>query len=309
MPLPVPTVIFSLLLFAFGTILGSFLNVVTLRYAPEGRLFSPADIGGRSRCPHCKKTLAWYELIPLLSFLVQRGECRSCSARLSFQYPALECAAGLVVAGVPAVLISFWSVSPQLFFLLQAPWWSYVLAVLWIAISLLLLVVLVVDLRHLIIPNGLNLAIGIVGACVTAVLALAAGSFPPFRESFLAQYQLLLSPFSMGAASVLLNHLIGAIVGWGLFFLLHLIARGRAMGMGDVKLALALGLALGWPDIGLAIALSFIIGGAWGAFALIFRARRFGDRVPFGPFLVLGALLTLALGSSLMGWYFGFFTA
>lgn len=296
--------IFFIFLFAFGTLVGSFLNVVTLRYSPEGRLFSRHDIGGRSHCPSCMRTLRWFELIPLLSFLAQLGRCRSCKAPLSVQYPLVEVAGGAILAGIPFILNGFYGISAGRFFGFDVGAWYYALVAFWVAIVLSLLIVTIIDLRHSIIPNGLNLSIGILGVGVTALVALNAGSLPPFHDSFLMQYRLIFSPFE----SALLNHLLGALVGGALFWVLSFFSRGRAMGMGDVKLAFALGLALGWPDIGLAIALSFIAGGIWGGVLLATKQRHFGDHVPFGPFLVLGSILTLCMGFVLIRWYFSFFS-
>ena len=80
--------------FVFGTIIGSFLNVVALRWDKK-------DFGGRSRCPYCKKTLRWYELIPLASFLIQMGRCRNCQTKISYQYPLVEIFTGLIFVTLP----------------------------------------------------------------------------------------------------------------------------------------------------------------------------------------------------------------
>jgi prepilin signal peptidase PulO-like enzyme (type II secretory pathway) len=300
----VPDAISFIFLFAFGTIIGSFLNVATLRYQPEGRLFDVRDISGRSRCPSCRTTLRWFDLIPLISFLLLRGRCRSCHARLSPQYPLVEAAGGAIAAGIPFLMNSFYGVSAERFFSLEVGLWYYGLIALWVAITFAWLTVTVIDARHAIIPNGLNLGIGILGAGVTALLVFGGASLPPFHSSFLAQYQLVFSPFS----DTLANHILGSVVAGCLFWALSLFSRGRAMGLGDVKLAFASGLALGWPDVGLAIALSFLAGGFWGTFLLISKRRRFGDHVPFGPFLVLGSVLTVCIGLDVVQWYFSLFS-
>lgn len=75
-------------------VFGSFLNVVALRFGKK-------SIGGRSACPHCRKVLKWHELIPILSFLVQRGKCGNCEAKISYQYPLIELFTGLVFITVP----------------------------------------------------------------------------------------------------------------------------------------------------------------------------------------------------------------
>ncbi|MBI2594799.1 MAG: prepilin peptidase, partial [Candidatus Colwellbacteria bacterium] len=84
-----------LFLFIFGALIGSYLNVVSLRFSPEEGF--RASRSGRSRCPYCSRTLKWYELVPLLSFLIQGGRCRVCQRRLSLQYPIVELMAGLVL--------------------------------------------------------------------------------------------------------------------------------------------------------------------------------------------------------------------
>ena len=96
-----------ILLFIFGLIVGSFLNVVIFRYQPGKKVFDPKLIGGpgnwktRSRCMSCKKQLVWYELLPLVSFLIQKGKCRGCGAKISLQYFLVELLSGLVFVFVP----------------------------------------------------------------------------------------------------------------------------------------------------------------------------------------------------------------
>ena len=83
----------AVLVFILGTIIGSFLNVLILRYGKK-------DITGRSACPFCGKTLQWYELIPILSFIIQRGKCRLCESKISWQYPLVEFATGSIFVSV-----------------------------------------------------------------------------------------------------------------------------------------------------------------------------------------------------------------
>ena len=75
---------------------GSFLNVVASRYREDKFLFSKKNLGGRSRCPQCRKQLNWYELIPLISFFIQMGKCRGCRQSISWQYPLVELLSGLI---------------------------------------------------------------------------------------------------------------------------------------------------------------------------------------------------------------------
>ncbi len=121
----------TVILFVCGAIIGSFLNVVGLRFR------SGLSLGGRSRCSTCRTTLEWYELIPIASFLFLRGRCRHCGTRFSFLYPLIELWSALVFATIPLVAIS----------ILQS------LSLL--VIFSLFLVIVIYDLRHTIIPNEL----------------------------------------------------------------------------------------------------------------------------------------------------------
>ena len=87
--------VWGIVLFAFGIAIGSFLNVISIRYNPDKFLFSLKNLRGRSHCPHCKKTLRWYELAPLFSFLIQGGRCRGCATKISWQYSIVEFLTGL----------------------------------------------------------------------------------------------------------------------------------------------------------------------------------------------------------------------
>src|ERR1035437_5082629 len=92
---------FRIILFVFGLAIGSFLNVVAGRYDGERSLFAAAPISGRSHRPHCKQTLRWFELVPLVSFMMQGGKCRRCKAPIRFHYPVAEIISGLIFVFVP----------------------------------------------------------------------------------------------------------------------------------------------------------------------------------------------------------------
>lgn len=291
------------LLFALGTAGGSFLNVLTLRYDPEKRFLSKAVFGGRSRCVHCARTLRWFELIPLISFLMLRGRCRTCHVRLSFQYPGIEIVGGAAFIGVVMALNSFYNISFSAFVTGSAPLLHYAIVVLWFCVALALIAITVIDIRHYIIPDELNILIAVLGVGAAILVEYRMPTLLPFRTSFVAHYELLFFPIT----TILLNRLAGALVGGAIFGALAFGSRGRAMGFGDVKFAVALGILFGWPDIGLITILSFILGGIWGAVLLIFRAKGMRDRIPFGPFIVLGALLTLTFGYTLIDGYLSLF--
>ncbi len=137
------------LIFIFGTIVGSFLNVVIYRYG-TGR----SVISGRSQCLACARTLRWYELVPVLSFLLQSGRCRLCNSKLAWQYPLVE-----ILTGLLFVLV--WQLALPLFLL-----------PIYLTIVSLLVVITVYDLRHKIIPDGLVFTFDL--------LALAPVFYPKF---------------------------------------------------------------------------------------------------------------------------------
>ena len=125
-----------------------------------------------------------------------------------------------------------------------------------------------------------------------------------YQDSFLGAYSALFPQL----ASPFLNHFAGALFGLALLGLIVLVSRGRAMGMGDVKLAGAMGLILGFPDIIFVLALSFFVGGIWSAGLLLARFTRRKETmktmIPFGPFMVAGFFIHIFYIEKLMAWYF-----
>ena len=146
----------SLIIFAFGAIIGSFLNVVILRYN-TGR-----SVQGRSGCFSCGKKLRWSELVPIFSFLAQKGKCRTCQSHISWQYPLVEVITGLLFLAV------FWreGFAPQIIFFLT--------------IISLFVVLMVYDIRHKIIPNGFVYAISLLA--LARLFWLAPGYLPSIWE-------------------------------------------------------------------------------------------------------------------------------
>ncbi|MBU6500328.1 MAG: prepilin peptidase [Patescibacteria group bacterium] len=269
------------LLFIFGAAIGSFLNVVSVRYQPDKFLFSGKIIGGRSHCPNCKKTLRWFELVPLLSFMIQGGRCRRCGERLSFQYPAVEIVSGIFFVFVPQYLSSYYSL----------PITYYTLSVLWTLVFLTLLVVFLIDLRLSIIPDEANIIL-----LALAILILVFGGGASFSGSYgtLFGFQ----------GNVWLNHIFAAIIGGAFFGFLILATKGRGMGLGDLKLIIPLGFLFGWPDILFIMAAGFIIGAICGGYLILAYGKKLKSAVPFGPFLVASSVLIFFFGRTVLDNYF-----
>lgn len=277
-------------LFVFGVAIGSFLNVVALRYDGDHFLFDPKMIGGRSHCPHCKKQLQWFELIPIVSFLIQRGRCRKCKHKIGIRYVALELLSGLIFVLVP---LRFSAVA-----YLAANTSSLIgFSAIWVIVLEIFLLIAYIDLLLGIIPDELNIALIIMGAISVWFMAATFGIGNP---SFFGEYA---SIFGL-QGNVWINHLVAAAFGTLFFGGLVALTRGKGMGMGDVKFALPLGLLFGWPDILLLAAFAFVIGGIYGLFAITIDKKTMKSAVPFAPFLVIAACITFFWGSALFNWYF-----
>lgn len=256
------------ILFLFGAAMGSFLNVIATRYDGERFLLSPALIGGRSRCEQCKKTLRWFELVPLASFAVQGGRCRRCGARLGAQYPVVELFSGIIFTAVPlAVGIGATAGASLVFF-----------AAIWIAIFAALLVMTLIDIRLGIIPDEINIFLAAAGVL------------------------LLLIPAPLGASTVLAR-LIAALGAGAFFAALIAITRGKGMGVGDLKLVIPLGLIFGWPEIVLVLIAAFVVGAVVGVLAIARGTKSMKGTLPFGPFLAVGAATAFFWGAPIINWY------
>ncbi len=279
-------------LFIFGLVIGSFLNVVALRYDSEKDVFDLKNLGGRSHCPKCGRTLAWHELIPIFSFLFLRGQCRTCHQKISPQYPIVEFLCGLIL------------ISPVYFSAFGGDFYhqNYIVASIWVLALLAFILLSLIDLKFYIIPDSINIFLAILGLAKMVTLYLA-DKTEYLYTSFLGGYALL---FSL-QENFWINYILAALVGLVFFGTIIYISKGRGMGMGDLKLITALGLLLGWPDILFVILFSFVIGGGVGVVLMLCKQKGMKDALPFGPFIVLGVLTTIFFGESLLKIYFSIF--
>jgi prepilin signal peptidase PulO-like enzyme (type II secretory pathway) len=245
--------------FVFGLIVGSFLNCVIFRLE-KGENF----LKGRSHCPHCGHVLAWYDLVPVLSFIILKRRCRYCGKNISWQYPIVELATGIL-------FIFPFFLSP-----LRYGIESYFGLLFYFSIISFLIIIFIYDLKHFIILDKVL--------------------FPAMVISFL--YLTINSQLSI------INHSLSALGAFAFFLSIYLISKGKWLGFGDVKLVILLGLLLGWPKILLSLFLSFVIGGTIGIGLIVFSKRKLKSEVPFAPFLILGALIAFFYGNTIINWYF-----
>ncbi len=269
----------TFLLGALGLLVGSYLNVLALRFSSEEGFKGSRK--GRSHCPYCKKALCWYELVPLVSFLIQGGKCRSCRKRIGLQYPIVELLSALVFILVPSQL-----------------GWSFI-TVPWILVFLIFILIAIIDLRLGVIPDKLNLLVAGLGLLIALLTYYGGVSY-----SGVGGYTLL---FQLGEGNFWLQRLVGVILGLILFGGIYLLTRGKAMGLGDVKFAGALGILLGWPDVILALLLAFLVGALTAVPLLIIGRAAMKDALPFGPFITIGVTLVFFFGYHILNGYFHLF--
>ncbi|MDR3608026.1 MAG: prepilin peptidase [Oligoflexia bacterium] len=273
-------VLSSFAVFFLGLIIGSFLNVVICRLPDGGSILKPA-----SRCPSCLVPIRWYDNIPLLSWCALRGKCRSCRAPISVRYPLIELMTALLFL---AAKLKF-GLTPVLM-IRELPFLAILIAVTFI------------DLEHRIIPDELSLGGLVLG---------------------------LVSTFFLHASLAWPMSVLGALLGFGIFFGLswaYLRLAGRAgLGGGDVKLLAMIGAFLGPAGVFATVLISSVSGSLVGL-GWAWWARRHGislegpsdqpseledqaaaaadtnllaAAIPYGPFLVIGAIYYHLLGDFL----------
>lgn len=248
------------LLFVFGLFVGSFLNVLVDRFQSNENPFK-----GRSHCDYCKKTLAWYDLIPLLSFVSTNGKCRYCKHKLSFYYPATEFITAFLF-GATYLLVG--SNLINLFYGL------FVISA--------MIVVFFSDLKYGIIPDKV-----VFPAILITVIGILLFPRPLAMDPI---YNLIKSFTNIH--SVLPYYLFSGLFSFLLFLFLFFGTRGRAMGFGDVKFSFLLGLALGPTGVVISLYVAFLTGAAVGLILILWKKKQLKTAIPFGPFLVLGFLIS-----------------
>ena len=279
-------IIIYLLIFIFGLFIGSFLNCVIYRLE-KGESF----LKGRSYCPNCNHQLAWYDLIPLFSFVFLRGRCRYCKKRISWQYPLVELSTAILFI-LPAFSSSFSFIHSDFLFSLTkeieiGQIWPIIFAyVFYLFMVSFLIIIFIFDLKNFIILDKVLYS----ALAFSLIYRLA---IPMINN------QLSTTNYQLSAV----NYLLSALGASAFFFLIYFISKGKWLGFGDVKLAILLGLLLGWPKILLGIFLSFIIGGIIGTGLILFSKKTLKSEVPFAPFLIIGTLIAFLWGGPIISWY------
>jgi len=282
----VPPVIGYVVAGVFGAVIGSFLNVVIHRVPLEESIVFP-----NSRCASCGGAIAFYDNIPVLSWVMLGAKCRRCKERISIRYPAVELLTAALFVGVA------WhaGLSATLPFDL-------------VFVSALVALVFI-DAEYMILPNAITYP-GIVFAVIARIAIPYLTGTPHFDDIPSLQHGAL-ADMPIWVVS-LAGALIGALIGGGSLWLMGWTwekLRGiEAMGLGDVKMMFMVGAYLGWRLTILTIFVGVLTGSVIG---IMLMARK-GERnmqmlLPFGVFLGLGAVAALLFGAPLVEWYAGQF--
>ncbi len=266
-------------LLVLGLALGSFVNALVWRVYQQGlpkkkRVASDKELSivtGRSMCPDCRHTLAWYDLLPLVSWVLLVGKCRYCKKPVHWQYPVVE----LTVAVLFVVSYIFWPTELQ-------GLTDQVIFGAWLAALVGLVALTVYDIRWMLLPNTLVLAVAAPAAISAAARMLAADN--PLSGAFII----------MGSI----------IVAGGIFYALFQVSDGKWIGGGDVKLGFVLGLLLASPVLAfLMLFVASLLGLVFALPGVVLGRKDFSSKLPFGPFLIAATVLTLLFGTGLVDWY------
>ena len=254
-------------LMLLGLCFGSFAN------ATVWRIHKKKDIvNDRSECEQCHHKLAWYDLMPLASWLLLKGKCRYCQKPIRAELPLTE----LVVALLFVASYLTWPYALDSF-------GAFMLLALWLVSLVLLTVLFIYDLKWLILPDRIVFPLIAVGALM-AITRMA---------------------LAIDVVGVFLGCLYGVLILSGLYLTLFIVSKGKWVGFGDVKLGVFLGLGLGsWELALLCLFLANFLGCLFVVPGMLLGKLQRTSRVPFGPFLIGGFLITALFGRRIIDWYF-----
>lgn len=225
------------------------------------RLPKEENINGRSHCDHCGKKIAWYDLFPIISFIFLKARSRCCKKKLSFQYPLIETITGLI----------FIFITKQYAVI---DWRQIIILLSFLGVASCLIVIFVSDLKYHLISDYILLALFI------------------FSFIFHLSNNIIIEQWS--------NYLISALIVAFPIWLIYFISKERAMGLGDVYLSAVMGFLLGWKEGLLALYIAFITGAIFGLVLILMKNKKLKSKVAFGPFLVIGTVLMLLWGETIL---------
>ena len=231
-----------------GGLWGSFANVCIYRLPLDKGI-----VAGRSYCINCKKQIAWYDNIPVISYLLIQGKCRKCKKQISFQYPLIE-------------LLSI-----SIFFIIYFFYGATITTLLLIILALSFIIIFFIDLKHFMIPNVLTFPLMILGFVK---------SFDPNLDSLFPNY-----------INSLIGGLFGYGIIWLIIFFYKILRNKEGMGLGDAKLLAVIGFWFGWVALPFVIFSSSIVALIYVLPSLINKSKKLSSEIPFGPYIIIGCIL------------------
>lgn len=279
--------------FILGTVLGSLVKALA------DRSLKNKSYWGRSHCPHCQKALDWYDLFPIISYLILGGRCRYCHQKIGREYVLVEFLMGVLVA---FLFWSFVASDKLLIFLPDLIFKTFFIVILG--------VVFLTDLKKMFIYDRMIYPAILIGFFSYLLFTVYKIGYLYFSLSQTRVGQLLLPPHSdyfqrhaLMAAQPFLGSLLMAVLIGAFFWGLIIMTRGKGMGGGDVKLGAFIGLMLGFPASLVALIFAFFIGAIFSLILITLGKKHFGQTIAFGPFLVAGSLIALYWGQVIIDWY------
>jgi leader peptidase (prepilin peptidase)/N-methyltransferase len=242
--------------------IGSFLNVCISRIPAGESVVTP-----RSRCPRCKTLIAWYDNIPVVSYLLLRGRCRKCGLGISAIYPTVELVTALAFIGQGLAI----GADPPLLLVR-------------LIFTAILIVLFGTDLQTMRLPNVITIPGIVVGLACSLMLP------PP-----------------PGIVNSLIGAALGAAVPWLISYVWLRVKGVEGMGLGDVKMLAMIGAFLGWQQVWVVLFFASLTGALVGVTMLAIQKRSLATRLPFGTFLAVAAYTASVIGGPVVSWYVGLY--
>jgi leader peptidase (prepilin peptidase) / N-methyltransferase len=284
--------------FVFGLLIGSFLNVVIYRVPLGESIVLPA-----SHCPHCNTAIKPYDNVPVLSYVVLGGKCRSCRTSISPIYPAIELLVAILflLAFITVGNLPEFHIFDNHNMLVPARFWLTLAGDL--AFVSFIVPLVFIDLRHMLLPDALTYP----GLAVLFVLRLLAPDPWQIRRTphwfgLTAQNE-----WALAAVGAVLGMLAGGGTLWLIRWAYQKLRHVEGMGLGDVKMMLMVGAFLGWQLTLLTIFLGSLLGSIIGVLMIARRGGNMRMAIPFGVFLGPAAIIALYVGPAFIEWYAGIY--
>ncbi|MBF0537352.1 MAG: prepilin peptidase [Nitrospirae bacterium] len=257
----IPSYYLYVVFFTTGLAIGSFLNVCIYRLPLGLSIVRPA-----SHCPKCDKPIAFWQNIPIFSYIVLRGKCYYCGQRISLRYPFVELLNGVFYAFA--------------FHRFGLTYYSLFYVVLLSA----LIVITFIDIDHQIIPDVITIPGVVIGLVAASVI--------------------LPDLYGYGGVLGFTWSVVGLLVGGGIFYVIAVVSKG-GMGGGDIKLMAMLGAMFGWKYVLMTIFIGSLTGSIYGLALMVFKGKDRKTKVPFGPFLAAASVVALFYGRDMLMLYLG----